>query len=234
MYAGVDEAGRGPVLGPLVVAGVAGRPDQVPTRVGDSKQLAPQPRRDLAERIHEGPLEVAVAEIPADELNQRMSDGESLDAIEAQAFARVLDQLSVQAAVVDLVGSDPEAFEADLLDRLREPLELTARARADETDPLVGAGSIVAKVRRDARIQALADDVGADIGSGYPSDPTTRTFLETWRGTSAKPPPFARTAWSTLDDLGFGQKRLTGVENPAPWERQDSSDPREDKQEASS
>lgn len=215
MYAGVDEAGRGPVLGPLVVAGVAGRPEAVPEGVGDSKTLAPQRREQLAERIRETSLEVAVEQVTAEVLNDRMEQGVSLDEIEAEAFARVLDELAPPSAVTDTVGSDPEDFATRLEATIATDCEVTARAGADASDPMVSAASIVAKVRRDAALQRIGDELDAEIGSGYPSDARTRAFLEDWRERSVHPPPYARTAWSTLDDLGFGQRRLTETKDAA-------------------
>lgn len=210
MYAGVDEAGRGPVLGPLVVAGVLGAPDALPEGIADSKTLTPSRRARLAASIERAPeLTVTRSVVSASEINRRMADGQTLDTIETHAFAEVLSVLGADAAVVDTVGADADTFGARLSERLEGACEVTARPRADETDALVGAASILAKVERDDRIRAIADEIGQDIGSGYPSDPTTRAFLTTWRKEHNQPPPFARDAWSTLEKLGFGSRTLT-------------------------
>lgn len=216
MHAGVDEAGRGPVLGPLAVAAVRGPPSAVPDDVADSKTLAEATRERLAARIDEHPdLDVAVRLVPAREINERMADGLTLNDLETSAFADVLDKLGAERAVVDTVGADADAFGQALADRL-DGTTVEARAGADAEDPLVGAASVVAKVRRDARVAALAETVDADIGSGYPSDPTTRAFLSAWREDQATPPPFARRAWSTLEDLGFGTRKLSDYPGGSP------------------
>lgn len=208
MHVGVDEAGRGPVLGPLVVAGVLGDPADVPSGVTDSKQLAPERRRTLADRIRStGSLTCQVRAIEAPDLNERMASGETLDRIETKAFRAIIQSLDADRAVVDPVGSDPAAFEATLASDL-DGCTVEARVAADAEDLLVGAASILAKVARDAAIEEIAESVGTPVGSGYPSDPTTRGFLTDWRKRSADPPPFARTAWSTMETLGFGSRRL--------------------------
>lgn len=209
MRAGADEAGRGPVLGPLVVAGIRAPPDAVPEGVDDSKALSARRRGRLAETLWAHPdVGVATRVVPAPELNERMDAGESLDEIEIDAFATVLTDLEARDALVDAVGADTDAFEQSLADRVPALDTVQARTSADAEDPLVGAASIVAKVLRDRRIDEIAERVGHEIGSGYPSDPTTRAFLEDWRTAHERPPAFARHAWSTLDDLGFGTRRI--------------------------
>jgi ribonuclease HII len=210
VYAGVDEAGRGPVLGPLVVAGVLADPQQLPDGVDDSKNLAPGKRRTLLETI-EADATVTVRSIPTDELNERMSNGQSLDEIEIDAFAHVLEQLDPDEAITDAVGSDPDALGDTLTDRAGVPVR--AGTEADARDPVVGAASIVAKVHRDRAMDEIAEELGIDVGSGYPSDPTTRAFLADRREASRQIPPHTRSAWSTIKDMGFGQPRLDEYDN---------------------
>lgn len=209
MRAGVDEAGRGPVLGPLVVACVAGDPTHLPARVDDSKALDATTR----ERLHGAltsskELTVRVRTLPAASINEHHAGGGTLDGLETRAFAELLEAIGATRATVDTVGPEPEAFQRRLEATL-DGCRVTARVRADETDPLVQAASVVAKHERDQRIRQLEEDVGEPIGSGYPSDPATRAFLEAWREQSSTPPPFARKRWSTLDELGFGSRTLT-------------------------
>jgi ribonuclease HII len=82
-------------------------------------------------------------------------------------------------------------------------VDVHAEHRADESYPLVAAASVVAKVERDARIDALADDYAeyGPIGSGYPSDPTTRDFLRTYVEETGTLPDCARASWSTSSDV---------------------------------
>jgi ribonuclease HII len=81
-----------------------------------------------------------------------------------------------------------------------DEVSVDARHGADDEDPVVAAASIVAKVERDARVEAIADEYG-DVGSGYPSDPTTTDFLETYVREEGELPDCARASWSTCDDV---------------------------------
>ncbi|MGI0068304.1 MAG: ribonuclease HII, partial [Thermoplasmata archaeon] len=69
---------------------------------------------------------------------------------------------------------------------------------ADRDHPVVGAGSILAKVERDAAIARLASEVGEEIGSGYPSDRRTVAFLRNLLSRGPPFPPYLRTSWSTV------------------------------------
>jgi len=82
-------------------------------------------------------------------------------------------------------------------------VEVHAEHGADGTYPLVAAASVVAKVERDARIEALADEFSefGPVGSGYPSDPTTREFLRSYVGATGELPDCARASWSTSADV---------------------------------
>ncbi len=208
MHAGIDEAGRGPVLGPLIVACVHAHPKHLPEGIQDSKTLTRQRRAALHDALTKDPnITVASRAIPASRINQAHRQGETLDRLEEDAFVHLLESVEAKKATVDTVGSNPSAFQQRLSQRV-PACTVTAMKKADETNPLVGAASIVAKHERDQRMQTLEEDSGHVLGSGYPSDPKTRSFLRTWRETSPHPPSFAREAWSTLADLGFKNHTL--------------------------
>lgn len=216
MYAGIDEAGRGPVLGPLVVACIHGDPQDLPKGVQDSKTLTPTKRASLHDALTSHPrFTIATRTIPASAINQAHRQGRTLDELEEDAFAHLLERTKARSAIVDTVGSNPAAFQRRLTQRV-PTCEVTAKKKADETEPLVGAASILAKHERDARMQAIEDHAGEPLGSGYPNDATTRTFLEAWRERTPKPPSFAREAWSTLQDMGFNNCTLTDYSRQKP------------------
>jgi ribonuclease HII len=79
-------------------------------------------------------------------------------------------------------------------------VDVESRHGADESDVVVGAASIVAKVDRDAAVAALAEEYG-EVGSGYPSDPTTREFLREYVAETGDLPACARRSWQTCADL---------------------------------
>lgn len=209
MRAGVDEAGRGPVLGPLVVAGVRGDPSSLPDGVDDSKALTPATRETLYDAlVADDDLSCLVRVLPAWELDRRMRQGTSLTEIEIDAFLQVLEALDAPEAIVDALDSRPDRLGARLTRALEGFCQVTAKIGADASDPLVGAASILAKVTRDRAMTIVEAEIGQPVGSGYPSDPATRGFLEAWRTEHTHPPPHTRTTWSTIQRLGFGNASL--------------------------
>ncbi len=197
-------------MGPLVVAGVRGDPSWLPDQVDDSKKLSPETRDSLYETIvGDDRFSCIIRILPAWELDRRMRQGTSLTDVEIDAFLQILETLDAPEATVDALDSRPERLGPRLTRALEGFCEVIARIGADAKDPLVGAASILAKVTRDRAMTVVEAAVGQPVGSGYPSDPATRRFLEAWRAEHRHPPPHARTTWSTIKDLGFGNASLT-------------------------
>jgi ribonuclease HII len=196
---GADEAGKGPVLGPMVCAAVRAPPAAL-DGVDDSKRLAPDRREALAarlrgdDRVRVGVETVSVARIddPTTEMNGLSLAGQ---AAAVRAVAEAGDRVLSDAADVDAAR-----FERRLADALGPDLAVTADHAADETHPVVGAASVVAKAERDRLVAALADEHGP-VGSGYPSDPTTRAFLREHVREHGCLPACARASWSTCADV---------------------------------
>ena len=195
---GVDEAGRGPAIGPLVVAGVATSDPAAVAASGvrDSKQLSPERRERLFGEVL-AICEARVLSIGAEELDALMGE-RSLNEIEFAAFDSVIRALPARKVVVDAFGD-----EGDLSRRLgaRTGREVIARHKADVTDPVVSAASVVAKVLRDRAVKDIARALGADIGSGYPADPVTVAFLQGYVAEHGRLPPHARHRWETSQRL---------------------------------
>ena len=198
MRFGVDEAGKGPVLGSMFAAAVRCEPTALPDGVGDSKAIAPARREELAVRIREVAA-VGVAEIPV----QRIDDPETdMNALTVVAHAEALDPVATDGlgGTVDAGDANADRFGERVAARVGADVSLAAEHGADASDPLVGAASIVAKVERDAHVERLAETYG-EVGSGYPSDPTTRAFLREYVDQNDGLPTCARTSWSTCDDV---------------------------------
>ena len=194
---GVDEAGRGPALGSMFVAAVAtGEPTALPDSVADSKTLAPDTRRSLARTIEgDDRFRTAVVEVTPEEIDDPETD---LNALTVQAHASVIDAVAVAGSqgLCDACDTDPDRFRRRVEERLETSLSLEARHAADETSSLVGAASILAKQAREDHVATLRSTYGA-VGSGYPADPTTKSFLESYVGENGKLPPCARRSWRT-------------------------------------
>ncbi|ELY51754.1 ribonuclease HII [Natronococcus jeotgali] len=215
---GVDEAGKGPALGSMFAAAVrVPEPDALPEGIADSKRLAPERREELAAILREDDrIAIGVSEIAPETIDDPETDMNSLavrahaEAIEAALEAA--DGPTAPSGLCDACDTDADRFARRVADAcdLEGDLELAAAHGADDADPIVGAASVVAKVERDASMAALADEYGP-VGSGYPSDPTTRTFLESYVADRGELPPFARASWSTCEDV-LADAEQTGLE----------------------
>ncbi len=202
MIAGVDEAGRGPVIGPLVVAGVLAEEDDLEwlKKIGvkDSKQLTKSKRERIFDEIV-STFEYTTVFITPQEIDSTRKSGISLNLLEASAFCRIINKLTPKIAYIDCVGINTRKFEENILKNLNVECSLVVEHKADANHPVVSAASIVAKVLRDREIENLKVEYG-DFGSGYPSDPKTINFLEE-AIFSGELPEFVRKSWATVERI---------------------------------
>ena len=204
---GVDDAGRGPVIGPLVIAGIRieeERLDQLRSLgVKDSKKLSPEARMELSTEIPKIVDEYHIVELEAGHLDlvvNRSPKFQGLNLLEAKAMADVIEKLKPHLAYVDASDTRPERFKNNILERLSFKPRLVSEHHADEKYPPVSAASILAKVRRDSRIEELKKEYG-EIGSGYAHDPITVRFLCEYYLANRDFPPIVRRSWKTLRNL---------------------------------
>jgi len=203
LVGGVDEAGRGCVVGPLAVAGVSVDTDRLrelaELGVKDSKMLSPKQRDTLYPEILKICKGVQVSRIPPNVIDRYVSRGKKyrrLNYLETIHMARVIDGLLVDEVFVDAPDANPSRFKKELEELLLSRPRVTAEHKADVNYAVVSAASIVAKVERDRDVAELRDLHG-DFGSGYPSDPDTIAFLESWMKRKSTHPDFARKSWKT-------------------------------------
>ncbi|TQQ81256.1 ribonuclease HII [Halonotius terrestris] len=201
---GVDEAGKGPVLGPMVAAAVRADEADLPDGIDDSKRLSESTRESIATQLRESPaVAVGVGVVTTDEIDDPETDMNSLT---VAAQVRALSDVAEDGdhAIVDAGDVSESRFARRVADGVAKSgidIDVTAEHGADESNRLAGAASVVAKVERDSRIAALDEEYDADIGSGYPSDPTTREFLAAYVDATGEVPPCARRSWSTCEEL---------------------------------
>jgi ribonuclease HII len=197
---GVDEAGKGSVLGPLVVAGIGVSSEERLSDLGvrDSKLLSPKERERLYPLIRRR-CKVATVMIDAQEIDAIRNEM-TMNACVARAHAQVIAKISPTRAIVD--ACDVNCFRYAEIVRAHLPslCEIVSEHHADEKYLVVSAASIVAKVVRDREILNLAKKYG-EIGSGYPSDPVTIRWLSGYIGEHPLPPPIARRSWKTVSNL---------------------------------
>lgn len=201
---GTDEAGKGPVLGSMFAACVVASPTELPDGVADSKRLSPQRREELAHAIRQRARAVGVAEVDVTTIDDPATDMNTLtvdvhaDAILAAHDGHAVDDIP---GMLDAGDTSERRFATRVADRLPFDVELTAEHRADDAYAIVAAASIVAKVERDAHVDRLADayEDYDDVGSGYPSDPATREFLDAYVADTGDLPDCARRSWRTSE-----------------------------------
>lgn len=200
---GVDEAGKGPVIGPMVAACVRADETALPSGINDSKQVTPTKRESIAQTLVTDPsIEIGLGIITVEEIDDPQTDMNSLTVRgQVRAINAVVNE--TDEVVVDAGDVSAERFGNRIVDGVSTPVTVVSEHRADEMYPLVAAASIVAKVERDRRIEALKAEYAdfGDLGSGYPSDPNTRSFLETYIAAHGDVPACARRSWATCDDL---------------------------------
>jgi len=201
---GIDEAGRGPVIGPIVICGVLidEKDNERLLNIGvkDSKLLSPLKRERMIDGIQQiikdfhcmvvQPLEIDAA-VESDTIN--------LNWLEAMKSAEIINVLKPEIAIVDCPSPNTNAYASFLLERLNDKkTRIIAEHKADANYPSVAAASIIAKVTRDAEIEKLKRHVGMDFGSGYPADERTVKFLkENWQ----KHPELFRKSWAPYKKL---------------------------------
>jgi len=205
--AGVDDAGRGPIIGPLVIAGVMLEEKDLPKLkdlgVKDSKLLSPNKREQLAKEIKKLALQFHVAKLSPAEIDKVVETRRKLhklNRLEAHTMAKVIAALKPDIAYVDASDVLAERYAQHIQEKLPFKIQIVSEHKADRKYPVVSAASIIAKVERDKAIEELSNKYG-DMGSGYVTDPKTVEFLEKWVKKYGSYPDFVRKSWKPAKKL---------------------------------
>ncbi len=215
--AGIDDAGRGPIIGPLVIGGVALPRDRirdlVDLGVKDSKLLTPNTRTRLAESIRGLVSRMCLREIQPKEIDDVVLHGRKLrklNFLEAKVMADVIDELRPAEVYVDASDVNEKRYGEDIRGFLNEDLKsirIISEHHADRNYPQVSAASIIAKVHRDSVIHQLHAEYG-DFGSGYITDEKTMNFLRRYRQSHDSYPPIVRLSWKTAKEIEDGLAQI--------------------------
>ena len=211
---GVDEAGRGPAIGPLVVSSIC-----IPSgdllhleSIGakDSKTMSSKKRTEVESSIlrESKKRDWRVCRIP---ISAKSIDEEravkSLNSIEIERFVQAILEVSEYDSTgwvhVDLLGNDPSNFSKMMrkkISELRPGLQVKSEIGMDGICASTGAASILAKVMRDSRISEISEEVGFNVGSGYPSDSKTVDAIRMLTSGDA-PNTNLRWTWSTVSRI---------------------------------
>ncbi len=197
---GIDEAGRGSVIGPLVVGGVLVKESRIRhlkrAGVKDSKKLTKKSRTVVSRKLKKTTIFKTII-IPASEIDTQRTNGTNLNQIETNAMKEIISQLHPDECYIDCIDVDEERFH-DIIQESNPNMEVITEHKADETYPVVSAASIIAKTERDKQIAILQKEYG-EFGSGYPSDNTTINYLKSIKDSNY--PIIIRKTWKTFQKI---------------------------------
>ena len=184
---GIDDAGRGPVIGPMVLAGclIDDKVSEELKKLGvkDSKQLTQKRREFLAKIIKEKAETFEVVVLHPDEIDKKMGKI-NLNDLEAIATARIINKINKGFKKIRVIVDCPSVSILKWTDYLKTKinnlsnLEISCEHKADQNHISVSAASVLAKTVREIELDKLKEKYGTEIGSGYTSDPATKKFLE--------------------------------------------------------
>lgn len=211
MVTGIDEAGRGALIGPMVICGITTEKKVVKKLkklgVRDSKVLTPKKREQLYEKIKEVvQKESAISSIvpitisPCKIDNSR-NNNINLNMLEVRTMAQIINMCGGNEIYIDALTSRPDRFKKTVREHIDKKrvrgMKIIAENNADKKYAIVSAASIIAKVERDRAIEELKKKVDFDFGVGYPHDERTIEFVESLVKSRKKLPPYVRKTWVT-------------------------------------
>lgn len=201
---GIDEAGRGSVIGPLVICGVLIEESKIELlkEAKDSKLLSPKRREKLEKKIKEVVKDFAVIKISSEEIDKLRSE-KNLNNIEIENMQKIINLFNPDVVIIDSPEKNVKKFERKIREKIKNNnIEIICENYADRKYKVVSAASIIAKVERDREIEKIKKEYKIDFGSGYPSDERTIKFLENIIKNEKELPKFIRKSWLTVKRLG--------------------------------
>ncbi len=202
---GEDEAGRGSVVGPLVIAGALfEKKDSEKLKklgVKDSKLLTKKKREELFEKIKEIAIDYCIIKVKPMEIDQRFSVNTNLNQLEAIKFSEIINKLKPDLAIIDCPTKNTKNFSLYIKKFINCDCKLKCENFADENHLEVGAASILAKVTRDREIEKIEKKLNEVIGAGYPSDPKTLKFVEKSLNNKEWLNKYIRRTWLTFQRI---------------------------------
>ena len=209
---GIDDAGRGPVLGPMVLAGclIEKNNENELKRAGakDSKLLSPKQREEIRQNILKIVKDYKYKIISPVEIDTGMGEGLNLNQVEALASASIINEIAEKLSdeqkenlkiILDCPSINTAGWKNQLMDYVKDKTlepKIICEHKADFNYVVVSAASIIAKTTRDGEIEKMKKEIGIDFGSGYPADPFTKEALIKHKDILLKH-RFIRESWAT-------------------------------------
>ncbi len=210
-FIGIDDAGRGPIIGPMVLAGVLAdeRQIEILKQLGakDSKLLTPRRRDYLAKRINSFIYDSCIVRIYPTEIDNSLNGGTNLNKVEAIKAAEIINSLMKKVndmklqeveIIIDCPSPNRVSWKNYVLKYVKDTAKINMRCehKADVNHAIVSAASILAKVTRDEEVEKLKKKYDIECGSGYPSDPLCKKFMKEHGDEYAKL-GIVRKTWAT-------------------------------------
>jgi ribonuclease HII len=199
---GIDEAGRGPIIGPMVIAGVSFKEEVLlklaKIGVRDSKTLSPAKREELYYRIKDLAENYHIVKISPAEIDNAIFSGLKLTKLEAKYIAEIMKKVEAEIYYIDSPQNNPNSF-LKTLNKFTDTKNVVCEIKADKKYVQVSAASILAKVERDKEIRKMYEKYG-NFGSGYTSDKRTINFLKE-KISKGEIPNEVRKSWKTYRKL---------------------------------
>ena len=218
LVAGIDEAGRGCVVGPLVVAGVMVKEENLAALVAlgvkDSKLLTAKKREALLPEILRIAKKYIVLKVTPREIDKAVESQRKLhklNRLEAENMGKIVTALQADVVYVDAADVLEKRFAHHIADASTFKTKIISEHKADRNYPIVSAASIIAKVERDRAVAALRSEFG-DFGTGYLTDSKTTIFLTEWLKKHKEYPECVRKSWKPAkqakSEQGTKQQKL--------------------------
>ena len=220
---GIDDAGRGPLIGPMILAGVLMTKEQEKhlkgEGVADSKLLEHSTRMKLEKTIKENSLKSHVAISQANEIDSSILSGTNLNTLEAKEAAHIINEINQGKftkekikVIIDCPSVNTLAWKTTLEKFInhKDNLDISCEHKADFNNPVVSAASILAKCMREEEVAKLKKQFAnyGNLGSGYPSDPSTKEFLKK-NGKALENSGLFRKTWATWKTMFPEAKQST-------------------------
>ena len=212
LICGIDEAGRGSVIGPLIIAGISIKNSNIKKleRIGvrDSKALTKKKRNLLFYKILDFTEFICIYKIDCKTIDENVYQ-RKLNKLEGGIMSTIIKHLAADIAYVDSCDVNINRYTNYLKSNLdlKNNTRVIAMHKADRINPAVSAASIIAKVIRDREIQMLEENF-QNIGSGYPSDKKTMYFINNWIKEYKEFPDFVRKSWRPIREITCKQSKI--------------------------
>lgn len=206
LICGVDEAGRGSVIGPLIVAGIIIKQSKIKKLVDigvkDSKQVSRKKRNILFYEILDIVEFTCIYKIEPAIIDNNVYV-KNLNKLEGKVMGTIINHLEADVTYVDSCDVNTNRYTDLIRSHLKSSnnnMRLIVMHKADILNIVVSAASIIAKVIRDKEIEMIQREF-EKIGSGYPSDKKTMEFIRTCIIDQNNCPSFIRKSWKPVKNL---------------------------------